>query len=45
MMKLIPKTMRAFVLTGHGDMDKLVYHTDWKTPNPGPFEVLIKVHA
>ena len=41
----IPDTMRAIVLTGHGGLDKLVYHTDWPTPKPGPGEVLIKVHA
>jgi len=41
----IPETMRAFVLTGHGDMDKLVFHDDWPTPRPGPGEVLIRVHA
>ncbi len=41
----IPEKMRAFVLTGHGDMDKLVYHTDWPVPVAGPGEVLIKVHA
>ena len=41
----IPDTMRAFVLTGHGDLDKLVFHDDWKTPTPGPDDVLIKVHA
>ncbi|MCP4314983.1 MAG: zinc-binding dehydrogenase [Hyphomicrobiales bacterium] len=37
--------MRAVVLTGHGDMDKLEYWTDWPVPRPGPGEVLIKVHA
>ncbi len=41
----IPEKMKAFVLTGHGDMDKLVYHTDWPVPVPGPGEVLIRVHA
>jgi len=41
----VPDTMRAFVLTGHGDMDKLVYHDDWPTPSLGAGEVLIKVHA
>ncbi len=41
----IPETMRAFVLTGHGDMDKLVFHDDWPTPKPESGEVLIKVHA
>jgi len=41
----IPDKMKAFVLTGHGDMDKLVYHTDWPVPVAGKGEVLIKVHA
>jgi len=41
----IPATMRAFVLTGYGGMDKLEYHQDWPTPKPGPTDVLIKVHA
>ncbi len=41
----IPAKMKAFVLTGHGDMDKLVYHTDWPVPVAGTGEVLVKVHA
>ena len=41
----IPETMRAVVLTGHGDFDKLVYRADWPVPVPGPGEVLIRVHA
>ena len=41
----IPKTMRAMVLTGHGDIDKLVFKPDWPTPSPRSDEVLIKVHA
>ena len=41
----IPKTMRAVVLTGHGGMDKLEFQNDWPVPEPGPGEVLIKVHA
>lgn len=41
----IPDKMKAFVLTGHGDMDKLVYHTDWPVPVAGSGEVLVKVHA
>lgn len=41
----IPKTMEAMVLTGHGGMDKLQFHTDWPTPQPGSDEVLVKVHA
>lgn len=41
----LPTTMRAFVLTGHGDMDKLVLHTDWPVPSPSANQVLIKVAA
>lgn len=41
----IPDKMKAFVLTGHGDMDKLVYRTDWPVPVAGKGEVLVKVHA
>lgn len=41
----IPEKMHAMVLTGHGDLDKLVYHDDWPTPMPAPGEVLLKVHA
>jgi len=37
--------MRAFVLTDHGDMDKLVFRDDWPVPQPEQGEVLIKVHA
>ncbi len=39
------KTMRAFLLTGHGDFDKLVYREQWPAPEPGPGEVLIQVGA
>lgn len=39
------ETMRAFVLTGHGDFDKLEYHTDWPKPEPQANEVLVRVHA
>ncbi|WP_217358085.1 alcohol dehydrogenase family protein [Ruegeria arenilitoris] len=42
---MIPKTMKAIVLTGHGDLDKYEWHEDWPTPTPGPMEVLIKVGA
>ncbi len=38
-------TMNAFVLTGHGDLDKLVWHDDWPMPQPNVDEVLIKVFA
>lgn len=41
----IPSTMHAMVLTGHGDIDKLVYHDDVATPRPGPGEVLVQVTA
>ena len=37
--------MKAMVLTGHGGLDKLVWHEDWPTPAPGPGEVLVKVKA
>jgi NADPH:quinone reductase-like Zn-dependent oxidoreductase len=37
--------MRAVVLTGHGGLDKLVYHDNWPRPEPGPGEVLIRVTA
>ncbi|WP_217356140.1 alcohol dehydrogenase family protein [Ruegeria arenilitoris] len=42
---MIPKTMKAMVLTGHGDLDKYEWHEDWPTPTPGPMEVLIKLGA
>ena len=41
----IPATMKAFVLEGHGGIEKLVWHTDWPTPAPGDDEVLIKLEA
>ena len=41
----IPTTMNAFVLTGHGGMNKLEWHTDWAVPEPGDHDVLIKVEA
>ena len=41
----IPDTMNAFVLTGHGDMDKLEYRTDVPVPVPGSHDVLIRVGA
>lgn len=42
---MIPKTMKAMVLTGHGDLDKYEWHEDWPTPTPGPMEVLIQLGA
>lgn len=41
----IPATMKAMVLEGHGGLDKIVWHEDWPTPEPGPGEVLIRVGA
>lgn len=41
----IPATMRAVVLTGHGDFDKLEYHHNWPVPKAGRGEALIRVHA
>ena len=41
----IPATMSAMLLTGHGDIDKLVYRDDVPTPCPGPGEVLVRVTA
>lgn len=41
---MIPNTMKAMVLTGHGDIDKLEYQ-DVDTPRPGPGEVLVQVTA
>ena len=41
----IPKTMQAVVLTGHGGLDKLVFHDDWPTPIPEADDVLIHVGA
>ena len=38
-------TMRAFVLTGHGGLDKLSFRTDWPIPEFANSEVLIKVKA
>ncbi|WP_043510925.1 zinc-binding dehydrogenase [Halomonas sp. BC04] len=37
--------MAAMLLTGHGDIDKLVYRDDVATPKPGPGEVLVRVTA
>lgn len=41
---MIPNTMKAMVLTGHGDLDKLEYK-DVPTPSPSPGEVLVQVTA
>ena len=41
----IPKTMRAMVLTRHGDLDAYEWREDWPVPGPGPNQVLIRVLA
>ena len=41
----IPPTMRAVLLTRHGDLDALVVVDDHPTPQPGPGEVLVRVDA
>ena len=41
----LPATMKAMVLTGHGDVDMYHWHDDWPTPKPGPDDVVIKVGA
>ncbi|GGC77053.1 zinc-binding dehydrogenase [Marinobacter halophilus] len=41
---MIPTSMKAMVLTGHGGIDKLCYQ-DVATPRPGPGDVLVQVTA
>lgn len=41
----LPETMRAMVTMGHGGLDQLVWHRDWRRPDPGAGEVLVKVGA
>lgn len=41
---MIPNTMKAMVLTGHGGLDKLEYK-DVPTPSPSPGDVLVQVTA
>jgi NADPH:quinone reductase-like Zn-dependent oxidoreductase len=42
---MIPATMRAVLLTGHGGYDKLEYRDDVPVPVPGLDDVLIRVGA
>ncbi len=44
-MTKFPKHMNAFVLTGHGNMEMLQWHTDWPVPDVGADDVLIRVEA
>jgi NADPH:quinone reductase-like Zn-dependent oxidoreductase len=41
----LPKTMKAMVLKGHGDLDAYEWHEDWPVPELSQHEVLIKVGA
>lgn len=41
----IPNVMKGVQLTGHGDLDKLVFRDDIPVPTPGSRDVLIKVGA
>lgn len=43
--KALPATMAAVLLTGHGDLEKLVYRTDISVPSPAPGEVVVRVTA
>jgi len=42
---MIPKTMKAVQLTGHGGLDKLHYRDDVPVPTPAENDVLIEVSA
>lgn len=42
---VVPDTMQAMVLTGHGGVDKLVHRDDVPVPEPGPGDVLVQVTA
>lgn len=41
----VPKTMKAMVTMGHGDVDQMVWHDDWPVPMPAATEVLVRVGA
>ncbi|MCY3877596.1 MAG: alcohol dehydrogenase family protein [Rhodobacteraceae bacterium] len=41
----LPKTMKAMVTMGHGDLDQIVLHEDWPRPEASAGEVLIRVAA
>jgi len=42
---MIPETMKAMLLTGHGGVEKLQYSEDFPVPRPAAGEVLVKVTA
>ena len=41
----LPDTMAGVQLTGHGDLDKLVWNEAIPLPRPGPGEALVKISA
>ena len=41
----VPETMAAMLLTGHGDIDRLVHDPHVPTPRPAAGEVLVRVTA
>lgn len=41
----LPKTMKAMVTMGHGDLDQMVLHRDWPRQDPATNEVLVRVGA
>ena len=41
----LPKTMKAMVTMGHGDLDQIVMQAEWPRPDPAPGEVLIRIGA
>lgn len=45
MTDMVSRTMSAVLLTGHGDLDKLVYRTDVPVVQPAAGEVLIEISA
>jgi NADPH:quinone reductase-like Zn-dependent oxidoreductase len=42
---VVPRSMRAVVLAGHGGLEALKVKRAWPVPEPGPEEVLIAVSA
>lgn len=42
---IVPSTMEAVLLLGHGGLDQLEFRTDVPTPTPGSGDVLVRVGA
>lgn len=42
---MIPETMQAMMLHGHGGLGRYEWHENRPPPTPGPHQVLIKVAA